>query len=94
VGAKHFESLGRRPRSPPSLRHKQSEQEKVTMFTIITPVFAFFTTVFPIFAFGVVVSCVVFLGLQQASDWAKDMSAKNSDPEQKAQNQQRNSIES
>lgn len=34
-----------------------------------------FNYLFPIFAFGLVISAIVFLGLQQASDWAKDLTA-------------------
>jgi hypothetical protein len=36
-----------------------------------------FIYLFPIFAFGLVITGVVFLGLQQASDWAKDLAAQS-----------------
>ena len=36
-----------------------------------------FIYLFPIFAFGLVITGVVFLGLQEASDLAKALSAKN-----------------
>jgi len=34
-----------------------------------------FNSIFPIFAFGVVITGIVMLGLQQASDQAKDLAA-------------------
>ncbi len=34
-----------------------------------------FNSIFPIFAFGVVITGIVLLGLQQASDQAKDIAA-------------------
>jgi len=37
-----------------------------------------FIYLFPIFAFGLVITGVVFLGLQQASDLAKDWAAQSS----------------
>jgi hypothetical protein len=36
-----------------------------------------FNYLFPIFAFGLVITGVVFLGLQQASDLAKDLAVQN-----------------
>ncbi|MFM8470497.1 MAG: hypothetical protein ACKODH_11095 [Limisphaerales bacterium] len=47
-----------------------------------------FTYLFPIFAFGLVITGVVFLGLQQASDWAKDLAAQNSKMEPSFKNQE------
>lgn len=38
-----------------------------------------FIYLFPIFAFGLVITAIVFLGLQQASDWAKDLAAQRSE---------------
>lgn len=40
-----------------------------------------FNYVFPIFAFGLVISAVVFLGLQQAADLAKDLARQRSQEE-------------
>lgn len=40
-----------------------------------------FNYVFPIFAFGLVISAVVFLGLQQAADLAKDLARRRSQEE-------------
>lgn len=40
-----------------------------------------FNYVFPIFAFGLVISAVVFLGLQQAADLAKDLALQRSQEE-------------
>ncbi|KAB2653265.1 MAG: hypothetical protein DVB33_03760 [Verrucomicrobia bacterium] len=40
---------------------------------------------FPIFAFGVVISGIVFLGLQQASDWAREIEEKNQEIERNKQ---------
>jgi len=37
--------------------------------------------IFPIFAFGLVMTGIVFLGLQQASDLAKSLAAERSDDE-------------
>ena len=36
---------------------------------------------FPIFAFGIVITGIVFLGLQQASDLAKNLAAERSEAE-------------
>ena len=36
---------------------------------------------FPIFAFGIVITGIVFLGLQQASDLAKNLAAERSQAE-------------
>jgi len=33
--------------------------------------------IFPIFLFGCAVTGIVFLGVQQAADWAKDEAARN-----------------
>jgi hypothetical protein len=38
-----------------------------------------FDHVFPIFAFGLVITGIVFLGLQQAADLAKDLAARSSE---------------
>lgn len=38
-----------------------------------------FIYLFPIFAFGLVITAIVFLGLQQASDWAKELTAQRSE---------------
>lgn len=38
-----------------------------------------FIYLFPIFAFGLVITAIVFLGLQQASDWAKDLTAQRNE---------------
>lgn len=46
-----------------------------------------FIYIFPIFAFGLVITGIVFLGLQQASDWAKDLAAQRSQAELNLQNQ-------
>jgi len=40
-----------------------------------------FNYAFPIFAFGLVITGVVFLGLRQASDWAKDLARKQGNVE-------------
>ena len=45
-----------------------------------------FTYLFPIFAFGLVITGIVFLGLQQAADLAKDLAAQRSEAEKSAQN--------
>ena len=47
-----------------------------------------FTYLFPIFAFGLVITGVVFLGLQQASDLAKDLAAQSSKIETSFKNQE------
>ena len=44
-----------------------------------------FTYLFPIFAFGLVITGVVFLGLQRAADLAKDLAAQRSEAEKSAQ---------
>ncbi len=41
-----------------------------------------FTYLFPIFAFGLVISAVVFLGLQQAADLAKNLEVQRSQEEE------------
>lgn len=43
-----------------------------------------FIYLFPIFAFGLVITGVVFLGLQQASDLAKNLAAERSEAENKS----------
>ena len=35
--------------------------------------------IFPIFLFGCAVTAIVFLGIQQAHDWAKDEAAQNAE---------------
>ena len=47
-----------------------------------------FIYLFPIFAFGLVITGVVFLGLQQASDLAKDLAAQSSKIETSSKNQE------
>jgi|GEM_PF-3364135 len=47
-----------------------------------------FIYLFPIFAFGLVITGVVFLGLQQASDLAKDWAAQSSKIETSYKNQE------
>ena len=47
-----------------------------------------FIHLFPIFAFGLVITGVVFLGLQQASDLAKDLAVQNSTIELSSKNQE------
>ena len=47
-----------------------------------------FNYVFPIFAFGLVMTGIVFLGLQQASDLAKDLAAQSSKVEPSSKNQE------
>lgn len=48
-----------------------------------------FIYLFPIFAFGLVITAIVFLGLQQASDWAKDLAAHRSEAEKHSKNPER-----
>lgn len=43
-----------------------------------------FNYVFPIFAFGLVITGIVFLGLQQAADWAKELASERSEAENKS----------
>lgn len=43
-----------------------------------------FIYLFPIFAFGLVITGVVFLGLQQASDLAKSLAAERSEAESRS----------
>ena len=43
-----------------------------------------FNYVFPIFAFGLVMTGIVFLGLQQASDLAKNLAAESREAENKS----------
>ena len=40
-----------------------------------------FNYLFPIFAFGLVITGIVFLGLQQAADLAKDLAARRRETE-------------
>lgn len=40
---------------------------------------------FPIFAFGLVITGIVFLGLQQAADQAKELAAQRSEEEKKSE---------
>ncbi len=40
-----------------------------------------FNYIFPIFAFGIVISGIVAMGLQQASDLAKDLAAARTEAE-------------
>jgi len=47
-----------------------------------------FDYLFPIFAFGLVITGVVFLGLQQASDLAKDLAAQSSKVEPSSKNRE------
>lgn len=47
-----------------------------------------FIYIFPIFAFGLVVTGVVFLGLQQASDMAKELAADRSEAEKRLARQE------
>lgn len=42
-----------------------------------------FNHIFPIFAFGLVITGIVFLGLQQASDLAKNLAAERREAENK-----------
>jgi hypothetical protein len=43
-----------------------------------------FIYLFPIFAFGLVITGVVFLGLQQASDLAKNLAAERSEADNRS----------
>jgi hypothetical protein len=43
-----------------------------------------FNYLFPIFAFGLVISGIVFLGLQQAADLAKELAARRDEMEKRA----------
>jgi hypothetical protein len=45
-----------------------------------------FIYLFPIFAFGLVITGVVFLGLQQASDLARELAAQSSKVEPSSKN--------
>ena len=47
-----------------------------------------FIYLFPIFAFGLVITGVVFLGLQEASDLAKVLSAQNRQVEPRSKDRQ------
>ena len=47
-----------------------------------------FIYLFPIFAFGLVITGIVFLGLQQASDLAKNLAAQSSIIEPSSKNQE------
>jgi hypothetical protein len=42
-----------------------------------------FNYLFPIFAFGLVISGIVFLGLQQAADLAKELAARRDEMEKR-----------
>lgn len=42
--------------------------------------------IFPIFAFGLVITGIVFLGIQQASDLAKDLAAQSNKVEPSSNN--------
>jgi hypothetical protein len=44
-----------------------------------------FNYLFPIFAFGLVITGIVFLGFQQASDLARDLAAQRSEAEPNSQ---------
>jgi hypothetical protein len=44
-----------------------------------------FDYLFPIFAFGLVITGIVFLGLQQAADLAKDLAAQRSGAEKNSE---------
>ncbi len=46
-----------------------------------------FTYLFPIFAFGLVISSVVFLGLQQAADLARNLDVQRSQDEDQLRQQ-------
>ena len=46
-----------------------------------------FNYIFPIFAFGLVITGIVFLGIQQAADLAKDLAAQRSQAEADLQKQ-------
>lgn len=46
-----------------------------------------FIYLFPIFAFGLVITGIVFLGLQHASDLAKDLAAQSSKTGSSSENQ-------
>ena len=41
-----------------------------------------FNYIFPIFAFGLVITGIVFLGLQQASDLARELAAQRSEADE------------
>ena len=45
-----------------------------------------FNYIFPIFAFGIVITGIVFLGLQQASDLAKTLAAERAAADDKFKN--------
>ena len=47
-----------------------------------------FNYIFPIFAFGLVITGIVFLGIQQAADLAKALAEQRSQAESDRQNQQ------
>jgi hypothetical protein len=42
-----------------------------------------FNYIFPIFAFGLIITGVVFIGLQQASDLARELTAQRSEAEKR-----------
>lgn len=44
-----------------------------------------FNYIFPIFAFGLIITGIVFLGLQQAADWAKDLTLQKIEEEKRSQ---------
>lgn len=43
-----------------------------------------FIYLFPIFAFGLVITGVVFLGLQQAADWARELEEQKKEAHKRA----------
>ncbi len=47
-----------------------------------------FNYIFPIFAFGLVITGIVFLGIQQAADLARDLAARPSQTESDLQNRE------
>jgi hypothetical protein len=42
--------------------------------------------IFPIFLFGCAMTGIVFLGVQQAADWAKDEAARNQEASRSSEN--------
>lgn len=44
--------------------------------------------IFPIFAFGLVITGIVFLGIQQAADLARELAARRNQAKSDAQNQE------
>jgi len=43
-----------------------------------------FIYLFPIFAFGLVITGVVFLGLQQAADWARELAEQKNEADKRS----------